>query len=364
MSYNKHLVFFTPAFPAHEEDTIITPPIYLLAERLLEKYPHYSISIVSLHLPQKPQSYTFRDIQVTAIGAGGCRYPKRFWYWFKAYQKLSELHREKPINLIHTFWLSECTLLAHRFAEKNNIPHLTTLMGQDVLPSNRFLRFFKKTDLPKVAIAKEQVAYLSSAGVPLPEFFIPWGFDDRNDQNANTQRRIDLIAVGSFIPLKNMHLIPDWVQQWEKKTGKQCLVELIGDGPLKSQTQEKVKSLGLKSEIIFSGAIPREEVLQKLAESKVLLHLSDFEGCSMTILEALAKGCKVIAKPVGHAKDFEFRFLKKVRDVNEIPQAINDFLMETTVEPFIPLDFSDIAQRYQLVYEEIWGRYSFSSKKP
>ncbi len=70
-------------------------------------------------------------------------------------------------------------------------------------------------------------------------------------------------------------------------------VEVVGDGPLKSEVERRVRELDLGRHVRFHPATP--ELARWLAESDALLMTSTFEGVPYTAYEALAMQVPVIA---------------------------------------------------------------------
>ena len=57
--------------------------------------------------------------------------------------------------------------------------------------------------------------------------------------------------------------------------------------------------------IEIKTSIPRDQVLNLMQQSKILVHTSNFESFGLVLAEALAANCIVISKPVGIAFDNE-----------------------------------------------------------
>jgi glycosyltransferase involved in cell wall biosynthesis len=70
---------------------------------------------------------------------------------------------------------------------------------------------------------------------------------------------------------------------------------LLGDGEQKQMIQKKINALNLNENIVLKGSIPHKDVLQYMANSKVFLHTSGYEGSSGVIMEALYSGCYVVS---------------------------------------------------------------------
>lgn len=78
----------------------------------------------------------------------------------------------------------------------------------------------------------------------------------------------------------------------------QVRLAIVGDGPLRSHLEGLVAELGLTEQVTFFGY--RRDVADLLATFDVLVSASrDNEGCSNSILEAMALGVPVIATNIG-----------------------------------------------------------------
>jgi glycosyltransferase involved in cell wall biosynthesis len=77
----------------------------------------------------------------------------------------------------------------------------------------------------------------------------------------------------------------------------QWTMDLIGDGPLRSQMESLARELGLDGRIQFLGQ--RNDVAQLLARAQVSLLVSNWEGLPLSILESMRAGLPVVASSVG-----------------------------------------------------------------
>ena len=75
------------------------------------------------------------------------------------------------------------------------------------------------------------------------------------------------------------------------------ILELIGDGPLTQDIQQKTRDLGLADRVEFSGLC--NDVPARLAASDVFVLTSDWEGLPLSILEAMRAGLPVVSSDVG-----------------------------------------------------------------
>jgi glycosyltransferase involved in cell wall biosynthesis len=72
---------------------------------------------------------------------------------------------------------------------------------------------------------------------------------------------------------------------------------VMGDGPLRPALEERVDAEGLSDRISFVGEVANP--IPHLRQIDVLVHPSDSEGMSISVLEAMALGVSVIAARVG-----------------------------------------------------------------
>ncbi len=72
-------------------------------------------------------------------------------------------------------------------------------------------------------------------------------------------------------------------------------ITYIGDGDDKTLIQQRFDELKCKGNLVFTGRIPREEVIQYLKQSDVFVMISKGEIFGLVYLEAMALGCITIA---------------------------------------------------------------------
>ena len=98
--------------------------------------------------------------------------------------------------------------------------------------------------------------------------------------------------VGRFMKQKNHDFLIDIFAEVSKKQDKARLL-LVGDGPLKSEIEDKVKALGLEEKVIFTGV--RRDVADLYNAMDVFVFPSLYEGLGMVAVEAQANGLPVVA---------------------------------------------------------------------
>jgi glycosyltransferase involved in cell wall biosynthesis len=106
-----------------------------------------------------------------------------------------------------------------------------------------------------------------------------------------------------------------------RSRGFQFMLSLIGDGPSRTMLERLVRDCSLTDHIRFVGWQRSPDVRRLLSESEALLLPSNREGMPVSMIEALACGCGVIASRVSGVEDYEANPLSKhclwVRDIGD-----------------------------------------------
>lgn len=78
-------------------------------------------------------------------------------------------------------------------------------------------------------------------------------------------------------------------------------IAIVGQGNLEKDVKRMVEQFNLENNIIFTGFM--NNPLKLLADSKVMIMTSKYEGLPMTVLEAMALGVPLVSTPVDGLKD-------------------------------------------------------------
>ena len=125
---------------------------------------------------------------------------------------------------------------------------------------------------------------------------------------------------------------------------------LVGDGPLRHQTEMLVRTEGLSAQVHFLGF--REDVPDLIASSQVLILPSIIEGLPGVLLEAMASRVPVIAYDVGGVSEIvqnhKTGWLIKANDEQAFNKAILEVLGQpSSAKAIAETAFKSIALRYQ-----------------
>ena len=318
----KHIVFLTPGFPGAIQDTSTIPALQFFLKAFIEANKDVKITIITLHFPFKKATYSWHGATVISMGAANCSFPKRFLFWQKTLYQLKNLHKDSKITNIHSFWYSEMAMLGERFSKKHKLLHTVTLMGQDVLSSNKY--FHKtKVDLDRViAISQNQQKELQTHFNTKATTVIPWGIPSFSKIEA-CEKKYDLITIGSLTSLKNHRLFLEIVQSL-KSVYPAISALIIGEGPCLEELKHYAKKLTIENNIIFTGGIDQPKVLDFLSQSKVMIHTSLYESYGFVFNEAIACHVPIVSFNVGAA--FENDYWKIAKDKLDFIELAKTFL--------------------------------------
>jgi 1,2-diacylglycerol 3-alpha-glucosyltransferase len=290
------LLWVTPGFAAHEEDTVCIPPMQLLAKELHRR--EVPLAIIALEYPYSAEPYHWHGIPVFP-----CNGQNRRWLRWRTHARArrfaQKINQEKPLSGIHSFWLGQAWALGKSWASSWQLPHSTTLMGQDVLLANnaRYLR--RLCDGRRVvALTDFHAQTLQEQAGVVPSVVIPWGMEQLSVVPTDGFRPSDVLGVGSLLPVKNWEKWLQTVAEIQKEM-PQLRAVLVGDGPERLRLHAHARELGLENTVLFKGTLSRPEVLELMRQSKVLLHTAHFESFGFVLTEAAAAGCAVVGTPVG-----------------------------------------------------------------
>ncbi len=306
MTYEKHLLFLTPLFPIDEHYSMSSPSFQVYVRELSLKYPQWRISIISLHQPLRSEPYKWHNVTVYPCQANFRSSYRKPPYWFKMFRYFQQIKRLQKIDCIHSFWLHDCALMGCYLSRYYDIPHYATAMGQDVRKQSRYLKVLPFQNIQKlILLSPFQNKILQEAINRQADFLIAWGMDVAQFPiPSQTQRDIDILGVGSLIQLKNYGCFIDLIAQLKKSfpSIKSCI---LGEGKERPFLEQKIKELNLEENVILKGLIPREEVMQLMNQSKILLHPSLYESQAYVFYEALHSGMHIVSYEVGVAKEGE-----------------------------------------------------------
>lgn len=367
-----NLVILTPGFAADESDTTCIPGLQDLVQSYVRLYPNMHIHIIALHYPFRAGEYCWNGVSVYAAGGQNSKLNK-LRTWWRALGRIRALHSQKTMSVLHSFWLSESTLLGQIVSRLYGIPHLATIMGQDAKPDNRYLPLIgalASASLSVFALSEFAAKVYARSTGRVVRGIIPFGVVPHGIPPALRQeevnvlaktRNIDILGVGSVIPLKNYPAFLECIAK--AKQYKNGIRAVILGGFVDAAECERLRAtiteLQIEENVVLAGEVPRSEVFSMMAQSTVLLHTSEYEGQGWVLLEALQYGASVVCFDVGYTMahpqmhvcqkkaDMELA-LREVLDENAV---LHQHLQHDSASVTVP-SIDDTARLYFQYYQQ------------
>ena len=286
------LVILTPGFPKDEADSTCLPSQQNFIRAVNINFPGIQIIILSFQYPFASTIYNWHGNRVIVFNGRNRGNFFRRLLWARVKKQLKTIYSENKIVGLLSFWCGECAFIAGGFAKQYNLKHFCWILGQDAKMKNKYVHrvhadgFISLSDFIQEEFYKNYGIYA--------RHIIPLGIDVNEFALAEKQRDIDILAVGSLIPLKQYGVFLH-ITAALKKFFPAIKATLCGGGPEYEKLRLLLKQLSLQGNIVLTGETPHAEILDTMQRSRIFLHTSNYEGFGLVCLEALYAGCSVIS---------------------------------------------------------------------
>lgn len=293
------LVILIPGFAKDEEDSVCLPAQQAFVQAINKNFPHIEPVIFAFQYPFAKKEYSWHNNKVVAFGGRNRGGLSRLLTWRKVKKQFGELNKTHAIKGILSFWMGECAFIGNKLAKQYRLPQFTWLMGQDAKKTNRYVGRIKPAAASIIAISDFTREEFSGNHGIMPGHVIPLGVSYLPYKNE--ERNIDLLGVGSLIPLKKYDVFIQLVNGLKKYYPKIRTV-ICGKGPEEKKLKELIKKNDIEANVELAGELPHSKILEMMSRTRVFVHPSSFEGFSGVCLEALHAGAYVVSfcKPMKH----------------------------------------------------------------
>lgn len=114
----------------------------------------------------------------------------------------------------------------------------------------------------------------------------------RFSKSSPQTEELTLINIGSFVTKKNQQLLIPIIKQLISE-GINCKAILLGDGPLRNDFIQQIKTEGIEQYFNLPGNVP--DVENWLSQSSIYVHTALYEPLGLVLLEAMAAKLPVVA---------------------------------------------------------------------
>ena len=242
---------------------------------------------------------------------------------------INNLEKIRPFVLINV-WYSDLLWAAIAIKRKypNDVKIISSILN-DVESMYENSHIWKK-DIDKYICISKKIAYklINKYDIPLQKVFYKEPFIEKRRIMDRTYSLNPDIPIKICFPCrlvriqKRAHLVPQIISKLNSTIANKFVFNIVGDGECETLIREFVKQNKLEKYVNFYGKIGKSELITMLYTQDIYLNISEFEGTSLTMLEALASGCVPVVTNVSGVEEYiqngKNGFISEVDNLDEI----------------------------------------------
>lgn len=286
------------------------------------------------------------------------------------------LKREK-IDVIHAHWLIPQGLIAiaARILCGTHYPILCTSHGSDLLGlPGAILSALKRWVMRRVdaltVVSQSMSEYARMLDAPADKLaVIPMGIDMVETfipAYRDEEETAELLFVGRLVEAKAVGAI---IQAMPAilAVNPEVILSIAGEGPEETRLKALAKTLGITNKVHFLGAVPNDALPPIYRRATVFISPSLMEGFGLTLVEALACKCAVIASDLPAVReliiDGETGFIISPGNHEEITSKVLTLLANRTLRQSLAhsgresvlgrFDWDTVAGNYSVLLHEL-----------
>ncbi|MCL5981693.1 MAG: glycosyltransferase family 4 protein [Firmicutes bacterium] len=230
-------------------------------------------------------------------------YPKGLW--------LAYVAKEWRAEHVHAHWAATTATMALVAGELADVPWSFTAHRWDIAENNLIALKARKAAFARAIDRRgaQELAAFANWGNWLPHVIhmgvaLPLGTEHGRAPIESDVFRA--VMAANFVKIKGHAYLVEAVQLLRGR-GVRIRVDLLGDGPLRSAIERKVRDYGLDEELKFLGSVPHGRLMAQLQagawDLMVLPSIEDQagerEGIPVSLMEAMSCGVPVISASTG-----------------------------------------------------------------
>jgi glycosyltransferase involved in cell wall biosynthesis len=322
---NNTLIILIPGFPVNEDDSTCVPFPQAFVKNLKQLNPDLKIKVLAFQYPFSTGVYEWFGVEVHSFNGRNRGGFSRLLLWRTIWNRLKKICREDQVLGILSFWLGESALIAKYAANKYHLKSFNWLMGQDARKNNRYASLINPKQEFLIALSDFLADEFYKNYWLRPANTIPPGIVTDSFPLKSSVRQIDILGVGSLIPLKQFDQLIKLVASLTKY--KPAIKAVIcGEGPERKRLQQLIHDYNLSGQVVLRGELDHGEILGLMQNSKLLVHPSSYEGFSTVCAEALYEGAQVVSYCKPMHVDFDHHHI--IRTEEEMENKVKELLNE------------------------------------
>jgi glycosyltransferase involved in cell wall biosynthesis len=229
----------------------------------------------------------------------------------KAFQELVRIFQSEKPDIVHAH-SSKAGALARLAAKRTRIPHIyysphgySFQMDDRSMSSRYTYRFLERmlSHIGHIVAVSVSEAALARTLTSLPVHIIYDAYlGPLPDIHEVRERPLKIGACGRLTHARNPRAFVKLAQRVTDSRNDVSFV-WIGDGELRSEIDEMILDMNLKSRLEVTGWLGREELHKRLGELDIFVHFTRWEGLPNAVLEAMAHGLPVLASDIPGNRD-------------------------------------------------------------
>ncbi len=310
---------------------------------------------------------------------------------------IASIIKNLELDLIHVQSPFTMGRVGQHYAHKYNLPlvftyhtqydqyvHYVPLAGElaremTVKYSTRFSNNCDHIVVPSPEIKE----FLNSSSVKTPISVIPTGVSLnkfsigssnwlRENYSIGAGKKI-LLFVGRLTKEKNIEFLLQAFHSINRRKPETVLV-LVARGPLEQNLRKMAGELGVSDNVIFTGALPFETLVNAYYSADLFVFSSMTETQGLVILEAMACGLPTVAVRASGVQDMVLSGIDGVLtgcDISEFSQAvcqvldnpdIHSYYQQNSLKKAKELSSANMAKRMESLYMELCADRSDQAK--
>lgn len=266
--------------------------------------------------------------------------------WSKAKKELRKIYNSFKPDIIHTH-LESVTFHTCRALSKYNVPIIQTIHSTVInypfiqkyyinKKTNGYVAISKKVVYnihEKIGVGHERI-YLIYNGVKVDKFKVT---------NRDICRSVNtIIAIGRLTKAKDhenlLNAMKILIDKLNIEGIKAPVLLIVGEGELEKELKEISASLGINEYTKFLGI--RQDIPDLLSKSDIYVMSSEWEGLSISLIEALASGIPIVATDAGSNNEIIENEANGLIVPIKDPEALAEGLYRVIVNPDLRRKFT------------------------